>query len=272
MSRAVAAVHGQFGRAVIYRLNRPFNIHAHREGHLIFHLSGEDGGVLVSGAPCRTTNASVVAVSPWEPHNFVPGDFDEGSSFFVLYVNPDWFSPRDGETLLRFGRSEFPRTPALDAQIRRVSALVYAGERPAILDCELRRLIQDCYEETWAQKEVGEGRCLAGQAIDFRVRKSMRLMEESIGANIALDAVARGSGLSRPHFYKLFRLQTGLTPNLYVNTLLMEQAIDKLVSSESPVADIGYDLGFSSQSGFTRFFAANVGMAPTQYRRVAHVL
>ena len=37
--RAVAAVHGQFGRAVIYKLNRPFNIHAHREGHLIFHLS-----------------------------------------------------------------------------------------------------------------------------------------------------------------------------------------------------------------------------------------
>ena len=73
MSRAVAAVHGQFGRAVIYRLNRPFNIHAHREGHLIFHLSGDDGGVLVSGAPCRATNASVVAVSPWEPHNFVPG-------------------------------------------------------------------------------------------------------------------------------------------------------------------------------------------------------
>ena len=44
MSRAVAAVHGQFGRAVIYGLNRPFNIHAHREGHLIFHLSGDNGG------------------------------------------------------------------------------------------------------------------------------------------------------------------------------------------------------------------------------------
>ena len=120
--------------------------------------------------------------------------------------------------------------------------------------------------------DLGEGRCLSGQAIDFRVRKSMRLMEESLGAGIELDAVARGAGLSRPHFYKLFRTQTGLTPNLYVNTLLMEQAIDKLVGSEISVADIGYDLGFSSQSGFTRFFAANVGMAPTQYRRVAHVL
>jgi AraC-like DNA-binding protein len=270
MSRAVAAVHGQFGRAVIYKLNRPFNIHAHREGHLIFHLSGEDGGVLVSGAPCRTTKGSVVAVSPWEPHNFVPGDLDDGSIFFVLYVNPDWFAPRGGETPLRFGRSEFARTPVLDAQIRRVSALVYAGERSTILDCELRSLIRVCYEETWRQKDFGEGR--SPQAIDFRVRKSMRLMEQSIGANIALDAVARGAGLSRPHFYKLFRTQTGLTPNLYINTLLMEQAIGRLVSSEIAVADIGYDLGFSSQSGFTRFFAANVGMAPTQYRRVAHVL
>ena len=271
MSLAVAAVHGQFGRAVIYRLNCPFNIHAHREGHLIFHLSGDHGGVLVSGAPCRTTEEFVVAVSPWEPHNFVPRDLDDGSTFFVLYVNPDWFAPGVGETLLRFGRSEFARTPALDAQIRRVSALVYAGQRVATLDCELRSLIQACYEESWRQKDVGESRCPA-QAIDFRVRKSMRLMEKSLGADIELDAVARGAGLSRPHFYKLFRTQTGLTPNLYVNTLLMEQAIHKLVGSGISVADIGYDLGFSSQSGFTRFFAANVGMAPTQYRRVAHVL
>ena len=132
MSRAVAAVHGQFGRAVIYNLNRPFNIHAHREGHLIFHLSGGNGDLLVSGAPCRATEESVVAVSPWEPHNFVPGDLDDGATFFILYVNPDWFADGDGETRLRFGCSEFGRTPALDAQIRRVSALVYAGERLAI--------------------------------------------------------------------------------------------------------------------------------------------
>ena len=186
-------------------------------------------------------------------------------------MNPDWFAPGVGETLPRFGRSEFARTPALDAQIRRVSALVYAGQRLTALDCELRSLIHACYEESWRQKDVGESRCPT-QAIDFRVRKSMRLMEKSLGADIELDAVARGAGLSRPHFYKLFRTQTGLTPNLYVNTLLMEQAIHKLVGSGISVADIGYDLGFSSQSGFTRFFAANVGMAPTQYRRVAHVL
>ena len=68
------------------------------------------------------------------------------------------------------------------------------------------------------------------------------------------------------------RPQTGVTPNLYLNTLLMERAIDVLVKTGKPVADIGFDLGFSSQSVFTRFFASNVGMAPTDYRRAAHVL
>jgi len=271
MSRAVAAVHGRFGRATIYTLNRPFNIHAHREGHLVFHLSGDAGGVLVSGILRRATNESVVAVSPWEPHNFVPTDLDDGATFFVLYVSPDWFG-HGGPTALRFGCSQIARTPALDAQIRRVSALVCATGRVTTLDCELRGLIDACHEETWRQRDLGGGRRVQSQAIDFRVRKAMRLMEESLGADIKLDAVARAAGLSRPHFYKLFRMHTGLTPNLYVNTLLMEQAIESLVGSEIPAADIGYNLGFSSQSGFTRFFAANVGMAPTQYRRVAHVL
>src|SRR5262245_7799017 len=133
MSRAVAAVHGRFGRATIYKLNRPFNVHAHREGHLIFHLSGDDGGVLVSGIPRRATSESVVAVSPWEPHNFGPRDRSDGATFFVLYVNPDWFGDGVAATRLRFGRSQFARTPALDAQIRRVSTLVYAGGRVTAL-------------------------------------------------------------------------------------------------------------------------------------------
>ncbi len=118
--------------------------------------------------------------------------------------------------------------------------------------------------------DFGESRCPSGQAIDFRVRKSMRLMEESLGADIELDAVARGAGLSRPHFYKCSDADRAHSEPLCQHPA-MEQAIDSC-GSEISVADIGYDLGFSSQSGFTRFFAANVGMAPTQYRRVAHVL
>ena len=59
---------------------------------------------------------------------------------------------------------------------------------------------------------------------------------------------------------------------MFLNTLLMERALESLAPSETPAAEIGFDLGFSSQSGFTKFFAANAGMAPSDYRRAAHVV
>jgi AraC-like DNA-binding protein len=272
MSRAIAVFHGRFGRATLYQLNRPFNVHAHREGHLIFHLGGSDGQTDVDGKACPLTNDSFVAVNPWEPHNFVPSDLLGGALFFVFYVDSKWFSPGGSAAKLCFGSSLIRRTAALDLQIRSAAAFVCAGGGLDGLDCELRRLIEACYEESWRQAHGQSERRPLDRVTDFRVRKSIRLMEESPGADIELDVVARESGLSRPHFYKLFRTQTGLTPNIYLNTVLMERALEMLVRSEAPVAEIGFDLGFCSQSGFTKFFAANVGMAPTDYRRAAHVL
>jgi AraC-like DNA-binding protein len=270
MSRAIAVFHGRFGRATLYQLNRPFNVHAHREGHLIFHVGGSDGQIDVDGKACPVASESVVAVSPWEPHNFVPSDLEVGALFLVFYVNCEWFAP--GGAKLCFGNPLIARTPGIDRQVRRAAAMICAGERLGELDGELRSLIDACYEESWRQVDGRTERRALDGVTDFRVRRSIRLMEEAPGADIELDAVARESGLSRPHFYKLFRTQTGLTPNLFLNTILMERALDKLVSSEVPVAEIGFDLGFSSQSGFTKFFAANVGMAPTDYRRAVHIL
>ena len=100
---------------------------------------------------------------------------------------------------------------------------------------------------------------------------SLRLMQTNFAEDVAIDWVAREVGLSRPHFFKLFKKQMGITPNLYLNTLRSEQAIDELMTTNKSVTDIGYDLGFSSQASFTRFFASNVGIPPSEYRRVAHV-
>jgi AraC-like DNA-binding protein len=273
MSRALAVFHGRFGRATVYQLNRPFNVHAHREGHLIFHIGGTPAHIDVCDMRWLLAEDSVVAVNPWEPHNFVPADLDNGAIFFVLYVNWDWFAPSAANSHgLRFGRTHFRRTAVLNKHIRRTAALVCGAPSLSSLDSELRRLIDICHIESWQQSEAAQETPAAATVTDFRVRKCIKLLSESPGAEIELDVIARESGLSRPHFYRLFRIQTGVTPNLYLNTLIMEHALDALVTTETPMADISFDLGFSSQSAFTRFFASNVGLAPTEYRRAAKVL
>ena len=104
------------------------------------------------------------------------------------------------------------------------------------------------------------------------MRKSLRLLDDCLAQGIELDNVARDAGLSRPHFFKLFRENIGITPALYANTMRVERALDRLTSSQASVTDIGFELGFSSQSHFTHFFAANVGIAPTLYRTIARVV
>ena len=88
MSRALAVFHGHFGRATVYQLNRPFNVHAHREGHLIFHVGGTPGCIEVLDHPWPLREDTVVAVNPWEPHNFLPNDLGDGALFFVLTSTP----------------------------------------------------------------------------------------------------------------------------------------------------------------------------------------
>ena len=135
----------------------------------------------------------------------------------------------------------------------------------------LHELTQVSFDQSW---QWTGGPSLTGCAAplrDFRVRTSVRLMQDRVGDHVALDEIARDSGLSRPHFYKLFREQVGVPPNMYLNTLRMEAAIARLTSEQAPVTDIGLDLGFASQASFTRFFIANVGIPPSDYRRVVRV-
>ena len=40
MSQAIAVLHGAYGRAALYHLDRAISLHAHREGHLVFRIDG----------------------------------------------------------------------------------------------------------------------------------------------------------------------------------------------------------------------------------------
>jgi AraC-like DNA-binding protein len=274
MSRAVSIYHGRFGRATLYQLNRPMATHAHREGHLIFLVDGTPSFVPVLDHPRELSPEAAIAVNPWEPHSFVPGDQERGGLYLVLYVKPIWFLEfgRSAQAALRFGRNEVEMTGHIRRAVAKVTSLLLEDTPPGIFDGYLYELTHECFHQTWQWMPQGCSLQVAAPCCrDFRVRKSMKLMSQRLGSEVVLDDIARYAGLSRPHFYRLFRNQTGLTPNLFLNTLRMERAIEALTETPDSVADIGFNLGFASQSSFSRFFATNVGMAPSDYRRVAYL-
>src|SRR4029077_2576496 len=132
----------------------------------------------------------------------------------------------------------------------------------------LNPLFGACFNESWASGGRPRRPLPPQSPIDFRVRKSLRILDDGLAQGIELDEVARDAGLSRPHFFKLFRDNTGVTPALYANTMRVERALCGLTGSTASVTEIGHELGFASLSHFTHFFAAHVGIPPMQYRTV----
>jgi AraC family transcriptional regulator of adaptative response/methylated-DNA-[protein]-cysteine methyltransferase len=80
-----------------------------------------------------------------------------------------------------------------------------------------------------------------------------------------LDSLAREAGMSRFHFHRVFKAQTGITPKAYFAARRAERVQRELPQAAS-VTDALYEAGFNSSG---RFYAASkdmLGMAPRAFR------
>jgi AraC family transcriptional regulator len=90
-------------------------------------------------------------------------------------------------------------------------------------------------------------------------------------AHEEIDLLAAGqeSGLSAFHFLRLFARIVGATPHQYLIRARLRRAARLLASSEQPVTDIAYDIGFGDLSNFVRTFHRAAGLSPRAFRRQA---
>ncbi len=73
--------------------------------------------------------------------------------------------------------------------------------------------------------------------------------------------------LSPKHFSEVIRRETGISANDWISTYITICAKTLLNSrGDMTVQQISHRLGFSEQASFSRFFKANTGMTPTEYR------
>jgi AraC-like DNA-binding protein len=235
----------------------------------LFHIQGSPGEVVVDGRPIPVGPGTAVAVNPWQPHYYnhlTPG---AQTLVLVLYIRPTWFCRANGGRAieLRFGNPAISISDALARLIDGGTVLNRDQDDPAINDW-LLAVTSSCLELSWCGEQA---QSRLASVNDFRLRKAVQILEQRVCEPVELDWVAREAGLSRPHFYKLFRQQIGVTPNIYLNSLRMERAIERLTATTEAVASIGLDLGFSSQASFTRFFIANGVVPPSSYRRSAQI-
>ncbi|RVC39634.1 AraC family transcriptional regulator, partial [Mesorhizobium sp. M4A.F.Ca.ET.090.04.2.1] len=191
-----------------------------------------------------------------------------------FYIDPDWARRRRDlpSSAPLFAQAAITLEPWLHQAAAHL--LDHLSDNESIDDIanyEIERFIDSVLDAADASApHVARGRVNTMQ--DFRVRKAIQLMKANVCERISFDDVARSVGLSRPHFFALFKEQTNLTPNVYWNTLRMEEAVRQLQWSQEPLISVACNLGFTTQGNFSRFFRDHVGVPPTLYREAARAM
>lgn len=264
MSASIRLFRGAFGHVSMLNVASDLVTHAHVDANIIVWLDGAAGDMIVAGRRVALGPHVAAAINSFEPHSHaVP---KEGGAFLAFYIDPDWARRRRGlaEGSPLFARPDVPLDPWLHRAAADLLACFDDCEASDMAEYEVERFIDSIMDAADAAAPRRRGARMRGH--DFRVRKSMQFMREKVAERISFDEVARTVGLSRPHFFALFKEQTRLTPNVYWNTLRMEEALRQLQASEEPLTAVASNLGFTTQGNFTRFFRDHAGVPPTLYR------
>lgn len=80
-----------------------------------------------------------------------------------------------------------------------------------------------------------------------------------------IAALARGAGMSEPKLRKLFRQTFGKGVFDYYQSARMQEAARLLKEKGLTVSEVGYQLGFTNLSHFSRVFEQHIGMKPKKY-------
>lgn len=270
MTDAIRLYWGRFGHVSVLNVASDFVTHAHVEAHLIIWLEGTAGEMTIGRETVRLGPRTAAGINSFQPHSHVLSQNGRPGLFLAFYINPDWARRRRDlpSSAPLFSQAAITLEPWLhQAAASLLDHLTDNESVDEVANYEIERFIDSVLDA--ADASAPQERIRINTMQDFRVRKAIQLMRANVCERISFDDVARSVGLSRPHFFALFKEQTNLTPNVYWNTLRMEEAVRQLQWSQEPMISVACNLGFTTQGNFSRFFRDHVGVPPTLYREAA---
>lgn len=134
----------------------------------------------------------------------------------------------------------------------------------ALERCELRALLCGITTETCRIVSTGSAR-----KTSLFIAKAKEYFERNLDEPFLIEDAVKHIGFSRSRFYEMFKGETGLTPNDYVQRLRINRACDTLAGTGESITEIAYRMGFSDSQYFARVFRKYMGETPSAYRQRA---
>jgi AraC family transcriptional activator of mtrCDE len=104
-------------------------------------------------------------------------------------------------------------------------------------------------------------------ADDERIRVAIDALLREPGADWSITRLATITGMSRATFVRHFSHRTGMTVGAFLTHVRMMIAADLLTGTDRTVAAVAAEVGYHSESAFSRAFRLASGSTPARFRR-----
>lgn len=102
--------------------------------------------------------------------------------------------------------------------------------------------------------------------LEEKMESLLHFIKENHSTMVTRELLAETIGVSPNYLSSLFNSYTGKKINEYINDIRIEDASNKLLTSDSSVTDIAFSSGFESLTTFNRIFKKKFGVSPKVYR------
>lgn len=122
----------------------------------------------------------------------------------------------------------------------------------------LEKILADCHQNLLATR---------ASSCTSIIIKARQYISEHATEPLTLDEVANYCYLSKSHFCKIFKNETGETFKSYLNQIRIEMAKNLLETTNLKSYEIAEAIGFDDPSYFNELFKKKWGMTPNRYRK-----
>ncbi len=172
-----------------------------------------------------------------------------------------------------------PNSHELCSYIIKQHGFFFQSKRNIEVGKQLYQMIYTYYQEQ--EMSISDSTCMIYTMINSLTIKSekqknerspvdeaIQYIKENLDRQITLKEIASYVNLSPYYFSHIFKLETGYAPIEFATKNRIDTAKTLLKTSKLAIADIAYQVGYSSSSGFINIFYKKVGFTPTEFRNL----
>lgn len=99
------------------------------------------------------------------------------------------------------------------------------------------------------------------------VINSKKYVDENYANKISGKLVSEVMGISYSYLHNIFKKETGISLNDYINSSRIKSAKQLLTDSSNNITEVAYAVGFNDSNYFSTVFKKSEGMSPNKYRK-----